>query len=75
MLLPPEGRAVLEEPYKADVNLRNDVNCKVAFTKSAYEVRGNLDTLLVPVTRTGPKGRPVSVKYKTKGIVAVAYGF
>jgi len=68
VLLPPEGRAVLEEPYRADITLRNDVKCEVAFTKPSYEVRGSLDTLLVPVRRSGPKGRPVSVAYKTKGL-------
>ena len=72
MLLPPEGRAILEEPYKADITLRNDVKCKVGFTKPSYDVRGSLDTLLVPVRRSGPKGRPVSVAYKTKGMSLVA---
>ena len=71
VLLPPEGRAVLEEPYRANISLHNDVKCQLGFTKPSYDVKGENDTLLVPVIRKGPKGRPVSVAYKTKGKVSM----
>lgn len=70
--MPPEGRATLEDPYRAKISLRNDVKCEIGFTKPTYEVRGDVDTLLVPLVRTGPKGRALSVEYKTKGNACVS---
>ena len=67
--MPPEGRASLEDPYRARLSLQNDVMCEIGFTKPNYEVRGDIDTILVPLVRSGPKGRALSVEYKTKGKV------
>ena len=58
---------MLEDPYRAVVSLKNDVKCLVAFPEPSYEIRGDIDTLLIPVQRTGPKGRPVTVNYATQG--------
>nr|XP_018671881.1 G-protein coupled receptor 98-like isoform X2 [Ciona intestinalis] len=71
ILLPPGGRAELEDPFKAEMSLSNDLKCEISFTKPVYEVRGDVDTLLVPVLRDGPKGRPVAVDYYTKDGSAV----
>lgn len=67
MLLPPEGRGELDEPYRADMDLDNDLRCEVTFSKPEYEIRGDIDTFLLPVVRDGPKGRPATVEYKTRG--------
>ena len=67
LLLPPGGRAELDEPYRANLLLTNDLKCEVSFTKPTYNVRGDIDTLLIPVVRDGPKGRPATVDYKTRG--------
>lgn len=66
-LSPPGGRVKIGDPSQAELHLNNDVSCSVGFTQPLYETRGDIDNLLVPVTREGPKGRTVEVKYKTNG--------
>lgn len=66
-LSPPSGRGKLGEPQEAEILLVNDVECSIGFPQPLFETKGDVDTLLLPVVREGPKGRSVTVCYQMIG--------
>ena len=69
LLLPPDGRADLLDPYKSHLLVDNDLQCSINFTSDVYNIRGDVDSFLLPLVRDGPKYRPITVAYKTIGLI------